>query len=295
MSPKLVPDGLLTRLYQDARAERWRVSRERFADVLAASAAKAIGTAPGSGAVESYLRTLHLADLALACACADGDEEAWEHFVREHRVPLYRAADAMVPGGGGRELADALYGELFGVAAQPGERRSLFRYFHGRASLATWLRAVLAQRRTDRGRAPRKLDPLPEDDAPQALPQPAPVDESERPRWVAAVRRAMSAATQALSDRDRLRLSLYYAQDLTLAQIGRMLGEHEATVSRHLSRTRRDLREAAEAHLRERERMTPATVAECLASVVRDAGSLDLQELIGAAAERKNADSARSQ
>lgn len=294
MSPTPIQPGLLTRLYQEARAERWRVSRGRFAEVLAASAAKGLGVTPGSNAVESYLRALHLADLALACACADGDEEAWEHFVRDHRVPLYRAADAMMPGGGGRELADALYGELFGVAAPKGERRSLFRYFHGRASLATWLRAVLAQRLTDRARATRKLDPLPEDDAPQALPQPVQVHEPERPLWVVAVRRAMLAATRGLTDRDRLRLSLYYAQDLTLAQIGRMLGEHEATVSRHLSRTRRDLRATAEAHLREREGMTSATVAECLSSVVRDAGSLDLRELLGDL-ERKELDSDRSQ
>jgi len=37
----------------------------------------------------------HLEDLALACACASGHEGAWEHFVREYRPLLYRAADAI--------------------------------------------------------------------------------------------------------------------------------------------------------------------------------------------------------
>ena len=38
-------------------------------------------------------------------------------------------------------------------ARRAGERQSLFRYFHGRSSLTTWLRAVLAQRHVDRLRS----------------------------------------------------------------------------------------------------------------------------------------------
>ena len=52
-----------------------------------------------------------------------------------------------------------------------------------------------------------------------------------------------------LSDRDRLRLAWYYQQGMTLAQIGRLCHEHEATVSRHLSRTRKALRVDVEAQL----------------------------------------------
>jgi RNA polymerase sigma-70 factor, ECF subfamily len=254
---------------------------------LEASVVKALGPAARPEEMASYLRGLHLADLALACACSDGHDEAWEFFVREHRSPLYRAADAMLPGGGGRELADSLYGELFGVSVQRGERMSVLRYFHGRASLSTWLRAVLAQRVADRARSTKRLDPLPADDSPHGqAPVVLPAD-VERPQWVSAVQRALSASMQALPDRDRLRLGLYYNQDLTLAEIGRLLGEHEATVSRHLTRVRRELRDAVEGFLRDRDRMSPETVVECLASVVRDAGPLDLRELIGTSAGRK--------
>jgi RNA polymerase sigma-70 factor (ECF subfamily) len=289
-----LPKALLTRLHLEARAERWQVTRERFAIVLSASAAKALGTDPKAADVETYLCSLHLADLALACACADGHAEAWEHFIREHRQGLYRAADAMYPGGG-RELADSLYADLYGVSARQGERRSVFRYFHGRASLTTWLRAVLAQRMVDRARATRKLDPLPEDDTVHALPHPAPAPDPEWARWVTAVRRALSAGLQTLADRDRLRLGLYYTQELTLAQIGRMLGEHEATVSRHLTRARLELRDAIARFLREQEGMSPATAAECLESVLRDAGALDLRDLIGASGDRKESGRERSQ
>ena len=108
---------------------------------------------PASFVLERYLKSLHLEDLALACACADGDEAAWEHFVREYRPSLYRAADALDPSGRARELADSLYADLYGTTERAGERRSLFRYFHGRSSLPTWLRAVLAQRHVDAIRA----------------------------------------------------------------------------------------------------------------------------------------------
>ena len=49
------------------------------------------------------------------------------------------------------------------MGERDGARQSLFRYFHGRSKLSTWLRAVLAQRHIDRLRAGRKLDPLPDD------------------------------------------------------------------------------------------------------------------------------------
>ena len=80
--------------------------------------------------------------------------------MREYRPILYRSADAIDPGGGARELADSIYADLFGLQERDGERRSLFRYFHGRSSLATWLRAVLAQRQVDRVRSTRRLTPL---------------------------------------------------------------------------------------------------------------------------------------
>src|SRR2546430_16826750 len=99
--------------------------------------------------VISVANFVHANDLALASACATGDEAAWERFIREYRPILYRAADALDSTGRARELADALYADLYGL----GERQSLFRYYQSRSSLATWLRAVLAQRYIDLGPA----------------------------------------------------------------------------------------------------------------------------------------------
>src|SRR4029079_9793843 len=197
-----------------------------------------------------YLNGLHLRDLALACACAAGEDRAWDHFIREHRPILYRAADALVPGGGARELADSLYADLYGIRERDGERQSLFRYFHGRSSLATWLRAVLAQRYVDAIRAGRRLDPLPDDDSTDVSMSALNVTpDPERNRYLALVERALTIAISMLTRKDRLRLTCYYTQELTLAQTGRILREHEATVSRQLAKTRQTLRREVERHL----------------------------------------------
>jgi len=268
---------LARRLYLKARAERWRVPLERFAEALERGAERG-----------ANLETLHLDDLALACGCAAGDEEAWEHFVREQRPTLYRAADALDPGGGARDLADSIYGELF--------ERSLFRYFHGRSSLATWLRAVLAQRHVDRLRAGQRLEPLPDDElAASGGPAKAgPYEAGQENRCQQLIRDALTRAVSELQPRDRLRLACYYAQELTLAETGTLLGEHEATCSRHLARTRKTLRGEIERQLREQHALDAAEIADCFGAVSQDPGELDLRQLLRMEPDRKESRPDRS-
>ena len=274
---------LAARLYEQSQATRWGLSVELFSVSLEASVAHAFsGKAPVPEDVERYAASLHLDDLALASACAAGLEPAWNHFIAEHRSTLYRAADAIDPSGGAREEADALYADLFGMREREGVRQSLFRYFHGRSRLSTWLRAVLAQRRVDRIRAERRHDPLPDEDAVTIGRVDAAQAEPERPRFMTAMRTALEAAIGGLAPRDRLRLRCYYSQEMTLAAIGRMLGEHEGAVSRHLTRTRREMREAVEEHLRRDSGFDRTAIAECFAAVIEDVGSLDLAKMIEA-------------
>jgi len=218
----------------------------------------------------------HAADLELARLCAAGDEHAWERFVREYRPLLYRAADALDRTQGARELADSLYAELYGVTASASERRSLFRYYQGRSSLATWLRAVLAQRYVDRLRVQRRVEPLLHDEVP------APSEEvaTDRARYVVLVGQALSRAVAALGPRERLRLGCYYVQELTLAETARVLNESEATSSRQLGRTRQALRAAVERQLRADARLSDDQIAACFASVAGDPGPLDLKQVI---------------
>lgn len=218
-------------------------------------------------------------DLELARRCAAGDPEAWDLFVREYRPVLYRAADALDRHGGAREVADSLYAELYGVRNSGGERQSLFRYFSGRSSLAAWLRAVLAQRYVDRYRSQRRMEPLAEE--PRAERAAAVIEpDPSRARYVTLLRDALTCAIAALAAKDRLRLALYYVQELTLAEAGRVMQEHEATVSRQLARTRRAIRAEVERWLGEDGGLTQPQIAECLASVSADPGPLDLKPLL---------------
>jgi RNA polymerase sigma-70 factor (ECF subfamily) len=271
----------LLRLRSKAQAERWKVPPEVFSNALERSAEKAFaGRAASEDQLDRYYDSLHLPDLALACACAMGREEAWDHFVKEFRPAMYRAADAIDPRGGAREIAEALYAELFGLKEKDGIRQSVFRYFHGRSSLATWLRSLIAQRFIDRHRETRRLDPLPEDSSASPLTAAAASIDPDRARFVAAMRAVLAAAIAALGPRDRMRLACYYAQEMTLAQIGRFTGEHEATVSRQLAKTRQAIREDVEQRLRDDHGFAAAEITECFASLADDAGNLDIAEWI---------------
>jgi RNA polymerase sigma-70 factor len=210
--------------------------------------------------LQDYFRALHLEDLALAVACSEGGEAAWEHFFSIYRVYLRSAAAAILRCAAGSaeacDLADSLFSELYGLAGGKGADRSPFRYFHGRSSLKTWLRAVLAQRHIDSIRAGRRFEELAEDETSDGIPsaqrchQAQPLD-PHRERYVASFTRALQSALDHLGPQEKERLRLYYAEEKTLAEIGRLLGEHESSVSRHLDRVRRDLRQAVEGILRQ--------------------------------------------
>lgn len=263
-----------------AAPPEWNLTREQFQSALERSAAKRFpDKALDIKKIEAYLETLHAADLTLALACCLGSPAAWDYFMAQFRPELYRAARAIAGYAAGndataRDLADSLYADLYGLRETDGCRKSLFEYFHGRSKLTTWLRAVLAQRHVDEIRRARKTEPL-EDEAGEVrndVVSPAPLAASsenagtdpERAKYLAILQAALAAALGALDPRDRLRLAYYYADDRTLTEIGRLLGEHEATASRNLERTRRDVRARVESSLRDRDNMSEAQVRLCL-------------------------------
>ena len=248
----------------------------------------------------------YAADLELARQCAAGDEKAWERLMLEYRPVLYRAADALDPSGNARDLADALYADLFGIPKGDAERKSLFHYFQGRSSLATWLRAVLAQRYVDRIRAQRRTVPLPDEERASDRPGQHPAQggrqdrsresppDPDRARHLQLMQHALGRAIADLHPKDRLRLACYYAQSLTLAGTGRILREHEATVSRQLARTRRAIRERVARHLRGETGLSDAEIAQCFESASDDPGSMDLGQMLAAASGRKETAPERS-
>lgn len=258
-----LPADLVDRLFAASGARSWSLSRAPFASALQRSASKRFGAAqPCPEELTEYLESLHSEDLALAVACAEGCEEAWEHFVAVYRGYLRGSAGAILgcpaTSAAASELADSLFAELYGLRDGKRSERSPFRYFHGRSSLKTWLRTVLAQRHVDAIRATRRFRELPEEEngspagpssAPDILHVPVPEDPNLQ-RYLALFTRTLEVALGLLSAQDQERLRLYYAEQQTLAEIGRTLGEHESSVSRNLERIRRQLRHDVEQALR---------------------------------------------
>src|SRR5271166_4989161 len=74
----------------------WNLTPEQFRIALQRSASRRfVGSPPDSKSIESYLGTLNVSDLALACACSGGNAAAWDFFVAQFRPELYRAARAI--------------------------------------------------------------------------------------------------------------------------------------------------------------------------------------------------------
>ena len=272
---------LVRSLFLQSRAKEWGLTTAQFSAGLERSVRKRFA---GGGCTpelfEEYLQTLYIEDLALACACMAGSEVAWEDFVQEYRAYLRASAGAVTKnsraGTDARELADSLFAELYGLADGKLGDRSLFRYFHGRSSLKTWLRTILAQRHIDRLRESRNWESLDGKDGEQRSSiverekSVKPNLDPHRDRYVSLFVAALQTCLASLAKEDRERLELYYAREMTLAEIGRKLGEHESSVSRNLERVRRELRAAVEDHLRCNQALSEAEALLCVQYAAED-------------------------
>ena len=251
----------LTRLCKRARirATRWNVTDESIHDAAWRGACKLDGTG-----VDTFVDALHAEDLSLAIACQAGESAAWEHFITSFRPALYAAARAIAGDEmRGRELADSLWAEMYGLEVRDGRRRSILSYFHGRSSLLTWLRAVLAQRNVDYIRTQSRIQPLDENLEQAAVTTNHDDTDSDRARYVAMLGKALDAALKSLAPRDRMRMAYYYRHDLSLKEIGRVMDEHESTVSRQLARTRDYLKREIERMLHDGDKLSHDQIRLC--------------------------------
>jgi RNA polymerase sigma factor (sigma-70 family) len=280
-------EPLVASLYSQSLAARWGLSQPQFACGLERSLRKRFQEgAPSPDRLEEYLLTLHLEDLALTTACIEGSDAAWEYFVQEYRGYLRAAAGAISKASrylaNPQELADSLFSDLFGLMDGKRGERSLFRYFHGRSSLKTWLRTVLAQRNVDIIRSQRRMESLDaEDGEKRELPAERvqqPPRDPHRAHYLSCFTSALQHCLKLLHSGDRERLELYYVRQMKLAEIGRQLGEHESSVSRNLERIRRELRALAEQHLRDAFSLSDAEILQCFEYAAEDV-PIDFRQL----------------
>jgi RNA polymerase sigma-70 factor, ECF subfamily len=237
----------LRELWQAIRGNGASIAYEEFEQLLLQVAKRyrfgsALPEPPSVAAQVAFLRSLHAEELVLARACAAGDESAWEKFIVRYRETIYHAAYAIAGSDSvGRELADSLYADLYGLRARDGERCSPLLLYHGRGSLAGWLRSVLAQRFVDLHRKTHREVSLDELAEPAA---PPPTAEASAPpqRVTFLIQRVVQMTLARLPSDQRFILSAYYLDGRTLKQIASLLGVHESTVSRLLSRLTASLR-----------------------------------------------------
>ena len=259
----------IDRLYSSGNAAAWHVSRSSFASALWRSFERRFGADPSAvkhADALSFLDSIHAADLALAIGCRDGDSHAWRHLVATYRAPVDAFARAVL-GNSSRasEIADSLWADLYGLRTSNGDRRSPLDHYGGRSSLMSWMRVVVTRLEADQWRATRRMEPLDEArDGNTGMPTDATAShDPDRARLIGALERSLSGAVNALSPDDRLRLSYYYVQDLTLAQTAALLGEHESSTSRNLARARTAIRECVTRTLRREYRFSDDQIDQC--------------------------------
>src|ERR1700733_2102845 len=170
---------LIGELHAKSGGEQLGITREGFAAILCDVAAKYLPETGSESEARVFLQSLRVEELALARACASGDNSAWEIFLTRYREKLYQAALRIArEDSAARELADGLYAELYGVNTREGERVSKLASFTGRGSLEGWLRTVLAQEFVNRYRRTKRLvslDEEGEEGSQFAAPAPEPV------------------------------------------------------------------------------------------------------------------------
>ena len=216
----------IERLYLDSGAREFAISKEEFSAILARA---------------SPANDQRVKELVLARACAKGNNQAWDCFLVQYREKLYTAAAAIARDEAqGRELADSLYAELFGTrTTADGERVSKLESFQGRGSLEGWLRTLLAQEYVNRFRSRRRLVAFDDALEPPRQMEAADPDAALRKESLA---KATDESLASLNGEERFLLAAYYLDERTLAEIGRMAGTHESTVSRRLEKITAGLR-----------------------------------------------------
>lgn len=283
-APDCVPDRSLDRalaaeLWRGCDAARWGLTRDEFEQILVdAGTAQNFGLAEASNATPAtpkqqavFFRSLCVADFALARACARGNERAWEHLVAAYRQPLTRAAIAITGSETlGCDLADQLYAELYGLNVREGQRRCPLLSYRGRGSLMGWLRTTLAQRHVDHYRRTRREEPIGQsndvDEFDAAAPDPPPQTPA---RELSLLERAIEQAVSSCNAEERYLLAAYYLDGQTLLEIARVLGVHEATVSRRLHRTADQIRKQILKNL-QRRGMSRRAAQEAMGADARD-------------------------
>jgi RNA polymerase sigma-70 factor (ECF subfamily) len=219
-----------------------------------------------ASAVNEFVDGLHADDLCLIVACERGDQSAWSDLVERFGATVRSAArQATANEDAAEDLAQSIWAELHGLRVRAdGRPAGKIAYYSGRGSLGGWLRAVVGQLAIDQHRKSARLVQTEEDadfdrltrdsqHGDEAFSASSAAPDPERAlaenRAAQDVEAALAEALAELGVEDRLLVKLYYFDGLRLREAGAVLGVHEATASRRLTRVHGEVRRRVEAIL----------------------------------------------
>ena len=241
---------------------------------------------PSTGAtpIDKFIDGLHADDLCLVIACESGDQTAWGDLVEGYGATVRSAArSASSNEAMSDDLAQSIWAELHGLKVrQDGKPAGKLTYYSGAGSLGGWLRAVVGQLAIDQHRREARLIQTEEDSDLDRLARdvegehralsafyssPSPEETLAHDLAASDVEKALARALAELDDEDRLLMKLYYFDGLRLREAGAVLGVHEATASRRLTRIHGSVREQVETILMKEHGWTRSEATRSLADV----------------------------
>lgn len=241
---------------------------------------------PSAGVKEiaAFIDSLHADDLCLVIACQHADQRAWSELVEGYGATVRSAARAASPNEDRAEdLAQSIWAELHGLKVRDdGLPAGKLAYYSGAGSLGGWLRAVVGQLAIDRHRREARLIQMEEDSDLDRVAQDGdgeaeaagvfhaaanPEEALSQSLAAAAVETALAQSIADLEDEDRLLMKLYYFDGMRLREAGAVLGVHEATASRRLTRIHGEVRKRVEAVLMKEHGWTQAEAMRSLSQV----------------------------
>jgi RNA polymerase sigma-70 factor, ECF subfamily len=210
--------------------------------------------------INDFIDSLQADDLCLIVACEKGNQKAWNDLVERFSTTVRSAArSASSNEDGAEDLTQSIWAELHGLKSrEDGTPVGKLAYYSGRGSLAGWLRAVVAQLAVDQHRKMSRLVQTEEDGDFDRIINRNREDQDWRTEVVnpesavsekfaaAEMTNALANSIGRLSPEDRLLVKLYYFDGLKLKEAGALLGVHEATASRRLTKVHAELRSAVE-------------------------------------------------
>jgi RNA polymerase sigma-70 factor len=232
--------------------------------------------------IDQFFDALHADDLCLIVACERGDQAAWNDLVERFGATVRSAArSASSNEDAAEDLAQSIWAELHGLRVRAdGRPAGKLSYYSGRGSLGGWLRAVVGQLAIDQHRKTSRLVQTEEDadfdrlarasnrgeEAFSSAQAPSnPESALAEQRAAGDVEAALASAVSELAPEDRLLVKLYYFDGLRLREAGAVLGVHEATASRRLTRVQGEIRKRVEAILMKEHGWTKSETARTLA------------------------------